>query len=301
VIFSFSSIHSSDVSRDFLVIWVAAVVIAAGFIAAIGWKDPSIYEEYPDDGWPDIGEAEIVFIGSSLTAHLVPVAEPASGVFGDHRLAAMLAVPGISERMTTRLLAYANDSGAKTVLVEINAYSQDYMEYSRSHPRLGEPFFSSRLARSFQELGARLTLNFKRLLFELPPAQLNFYKHPVDGGKSALHFQAVAPEDYYRLLPLEPAHPDELGRLLERARSTSTEVVFFLPPRPLSAVKLIGYAEFERIIEHASELAREFRVSLWYSPAGWPDNHFIDIKAHVNARGRERFLQELANWYGDRE
>jgi hypothetical protein len=280
---------------------VAAVVIAAGFITAIGWEGPSIYEGYPSEDLPNIGEAEIIFIGSSLTAHLVPGAAPASGVFGDHRLAAMLAVPGISEQMTTRLLAYAIESGAATVLVEINAYAHEYTRYSRSHPGLGEPAFTAQLARYFRELGASLTLNFKRLLVDTPHVPVTFYKDPVDGGNRTLNIKAVAAEHYYRLSCLQPAYPEELGRLLEEARSASIEVLFFAPPRPLSVVNLIGEAEFAKVIECISDVAQEFRVPVWYSPSGWPDDQFIDISAHANARGRARFLHELANWYGDRQ
>ena len=301
MISSSSSIQSSDVAREFLTIWVAALVIAAGFTIALLRQDPGIYEEYPGSGLPDVDGAEIVVIGSSLTAHLLPGPESAGGVLGDRRTSAMLAVPGISERLTTRLLAHAIGSGAETVLIEINAYVHDYSEYSRAHRGLGEPLFTMHLAGYFRDLGARLTLNFKRLFFAIAHAPVTFYENPVDGGKTALDFAAVASEDYYRLFSLEPAYPDELGKLLEKARAADTEVLFFSPPRPRSAVRLIGSAEFARMVEHVSDVAREFGVPVWYATSAWPDDQFIDIKAHVNARGRDRFLRELSRWYGDRK
>ena len=213
----------------------------------------------------------------------------------------MLAAPAISERLTTRLLAHAIESGAETILLEVNAYVHDYSDYSRGYLELGEPLFTAYLARYFRELGARLTVNFKRFWSDHPGAPVFFYKSPIDGGDSPLDLGAVAPEDYYRLIPLEPVHPGELRRLLERARATGTEVFFFSPPRPRSVVTLIGEAEFVRMMEHVSAVAEDLRVPLWYSSSGWPDDHFIDIKAHVNARGRARFLRELARWYGDRQ
>lgn len=298
---SSSSNHSSDVVREYLSIWMAATLIAAAFIIALLRETPDIYEEYPAAGMPDVDGAEIIFIGSSLTVHLLPVAESADGIFSDRRSAAMLAAPAISERLTTRLLAHALESGAETVMVEINAYVQDYSEYSRSSLPLGEPLFTIRLANRFRLLGARLTINFKRLFSDNPGAPVAFYKSPIDGGDSALDFGAVGSEDYYRLIPLEPVDPGELRSLLERARAAGTEVLLFYPPRPRSFVTLIGEAEFVRMIEHVSAVAEEFRVPLWYSSSGWPDDHFIDIKAHVNARGRARFLRELARWYGDRQ
>ena len=301
MISSSSSNHSSDVGRESLSIWVAAILIAAGFIIALLRETPGIYEEYPAAEMPDVDGAEIIFIGSSLTVHLLPATESGDGVLGDRRSVAMLAAPAISERLTTRLLAHAIESGAETVMIEVNAYVHDFSEYSRSDRPLGEPLFTIHLANRLRQLGARLTINFKRLFSDNPGVPVAFYKRPIDGGDSALDFGAVASEDYYRLIPLEPVDPGELRRLLERARAAGTEVLFFYPPRPRSAVRLTGEAEFARMVEHVSAVAGEFRVPLWYSSSGWPDDHFIDIKAHVNARGRARFLRDLARWYGDRQ
>jgi hypothetical protein len=262
--------------------------------------EPDLYQQYPKERLPQINDAEIVFIGSSLTAQCAAGEDSVSGVFGDQRTSVTLAVPGISERMTTRLVAHAIDSGAETVMVEINAYAHDYIEYSRNYPGLGEPLFTARLARYFRDLGERLTLNLKSLLFDPRRSPLAVHRNPMDLGNSTFDFKAVDSADYYRLLPVEPVYPDELGRVLERARSLNTQVFFFSPPRPLSVVKLIGDAEYARIIEHISTLARKFGVPVWYSPSGWPDDNFLDIHAHVNGRGRARFLHELANWYGGR-
>jgi hypothetical protein len=203
--------------------------------------------------------------------------------------------------MTDRLIAHAMESGAQTLFVEVNAYVQDYIEYSRSYLDLGEPVFTARLARSLREFGARVTMNFKHQVFGIPFPQKTFYPSPVNGGSGSFDFNGLAVEEYYRILELNPAYPTEIRRLIQAAGASGVDLIFFSPPRPASAVHMLGEDRFARMLAHTEDVADDLGVPLWYSSSGWPDDHFIDIAAHVNARGRDRFLAELSGWYGSRQ
>ena len=79
------------------------------------------------------------------------------------------------------------------------------------------------------------------------------------------------------------------------------EVLFYSPPRPLTSIRAIGSDGLEDLQQHVVKVADSFNVPLWISPLAWPDDHFMDILAHTNERGRIRFQKELADWHRKRQ
>jgi hypothetical protein len=272
--------------------WVAALSLAVGCILALLIIDRNTEVIYPGN-FASAMNANIVFIGSSLTAQALPVEDPEHGILGDGRSSAILSVAGLSERLSNQLLAHAIESGVETVLLEINPYAQD-------HRDLGEPAFLASGVRTIRETGARMR-SAVRPIFNLGP-------HPNHvirlGGRKfdrILEAKQLQANDYYGFLKIQPIYSDELQNLMARAREAKVEVIFFSPPRPQSTINVMGSAEFADLNSHLNRIAASFGVPLWYSPIPWPDDHFMDVLAHPNVRGRIRFQEELALWYGARQ
>jgi len=280
------------VTRIFAVIWVTALVLATACTLALLSGDYETEVQYPQD-FASALNLDIVFIGSSLTGNALPATELAHGVLGDGRSSAILSVDGISEWLTTRLLADAIDSGAETIFLEINAYAHNYANRA-------EPAFVSAITWAMREAGLRLTLKVKTLL-NLSQNRSRVVRLGAGKGDRTIDPEKLRPLDYYDFQKIEPAFGDELKVQLARARKVNVEVIFFSPPRPQSIVSMIGNEEFADLHSHLNHIATIYDVPLWYSPIPWPDDHFMDILAHTNVRGRLRFQKELAEWYGTRQ
>ena len=273
-------------------IWMAAISLAAAFVLAL----LSSYREAETQTPQDIASAlnvDIVFIGSSLTRHALPANGLTQGILEDGRTSTILSVPAISERHSTKLLAVAIDSGAETVFLEINAYAHVFIT-------LAEPELTGPMVKTLSDIAARMTFIVKSSLNMGRDARhiVLFGARKTDRTLDVEQLQA---KHYYRFLKTEPSYSAELQGQLLRARDTNVEVFFFSPPRPASAVSKMGKDEFADLHSHLHHISTLFDVPLWISPVAWPDDHFMDIFAHTNARGRIRFQKELTQWYKEKQ
>jgi hypothetical protein len=243
--------------------------------------------------FPSVENIEVTFIGSSLAGNALPTPVPENGVLGGARSCAILFVPAISEMLSTRLVAYAINSGVRTIFIEINAYATEYLT-------VDEPAILRSMTAGILQTGGRLTISVKALLKSDPKPD-----QTVDCGTPkpdrSLDAAQLSFQDFYRIHKTEPSHSDALRAVLARARDANVEVFFFYPPRPQSAVDMMGSGEFKDLNLHLERLADLYEVPLWYSPIPWPDDHFMDILAHTNERGRIRFQKELADWHRKRQ
>lgn len=279
-------------ARTFSAIWLSSIVLAAAFIVLVLEAYDEGAQQYPR-GFPPLAGAKIVFIGSSLTRFALPVPESKQGVLGDGRACAMFALPDISQQLSTRLLAHAVDAGAETVFLEINAYAHDYEHASEATPL-------NDMTRALRRTSNRLVSTVRSLLSGVPKKN---YTLACRARKTTRNLDAaqLLPGDFYRINPIEPSHPEALQGSLARARAAGVEVFFFSPPRPESLVENLGNEEYAALVAHLEGIAAKQGAPLWYSPAPWPDDHFMDILAHTNQRGRLRFQQELTRWYEARQ
>lgn len=277
-------------TRVFFWVWTASLTLAFVAILAllavyhtVGPRHSHLSELEMD--------VDIVFIGSSLAAHALPVGDLPRGVIEDGRTHEVFSAPGITEELSNKLLARAVDSGAQTIFVEINAYAHEMIP--TSEPALVGPFEPA-----MKEIGSRMTIAARSLLgMKSPPV------HIVSTGsrktERTLDPRGLQPSQFYWFLEHEPADPEELRDLLARAREAGVEVLFFSPPRPLTSIRAIGSDGLEDLQQHVVKVADSFNVPLWLSPLPWPDDHFMDINAHTNSLGRTRFQKELTQWYRD--
>jgi hypothetical protein len=201
----------------------------------------------------------------------------------------MLSVPGISEALSTHLLAHAMESGAETVFLEINAYAHEYLDEA-------EPAIAHLIVNGMREAGFRLAISVKSL-FRPVPMPNYVIKCRAGYANRTLDAAQLVPRDYYRFRLIKPTFAGELKSLLAQARESNVEVIFFSPPRPRSLAERLKDGEFAAFLAHLDDVAAAYDLPLWHAPAPWPDDHFMDILAHANERGRARFEQELAQWY----
>lgn len=237
--------------------------------------------------------SDIIFIGSSLTRSALPPIQPAPGYLEDGRSAAIVSIPGISEQYTTQLLAIAIDSGVQTVFLEINAYAHEYKRPLKS----GE---IASLSRFFSELGMKMT-RAVWWLFNLGPTKSEQVKTGANKKNKTLDVSQVEKGSFYWFQLIMPSLGDDFQTQLTRAKNANTEVIFFSPPRPESLFIETGHGGLSKLNDHVVRVASTYDVPIWYSPAPWPDDHFMDIMAHANELGRRRFQRELAQWYGSRK
>ena len=142
--------------RIFTGIWFTAILlslVSIYFLLSVGTNIDIRNQE----GFPPLANAEIIFIGSSLTENALPSSEPESGVLEDGRSCAVLHVPGISEKVSIRLLAYAIDSGVESIFLEITTYAQSYAN-------INQPLFLSSMTYRLRQTGKRLLINIRSLL-----------------------------------------------------------------------------------------------------------------------------------------
>ncbi len=272
-------------------IWVAAFSLAAMCILSLLAIDVEEELQY-SQSVATADHVNILFIGSSLTKSALPATEPTHGILGDGRSSDIRSVNDISERVSNTLLADAISSGAETVFLEINAYAHDYVQ-------LLEPAFLGPYVMTLRETDVKLKFVLKRLLNSRWGSTTVWLDRNI--ADQTLDVEQLQSNDFYRLLKIEPSNPDELQTLLAGARDVNVEVFFFSPPRPQSAVSMMGEDEFAALQSHIGRIAAFFGVPLWSSPGAWPDDHFMNIHAHTNVQGRKRFQEELAQWYGARQ
>lgn len=277
-------------TRDFVIIWATAFAIAAAGIVTL----LTIDDESKVDYSPSVASAEhfkILFIGSSLTKSALPEKDPPRGILGDDRAADIRYVFNIPERISNTLLGEAIDSGAETVFLEINAYAQHYVP-------LLEPRFLWPIIVELRETSVRLRYVIKRML-GLPHRSRTVWRER-SATNQTLDTRKIETNELYKLVAIEPSYPEDLQLLLKRARAADVEVFFFSPPRPQSIASAMEEEAFTALNAHIRHIAALYDVPLWASPDAWPDDHFMDIEAHANELGRQRFQQALAEWYGAR-
>ena len=274
-------------SRGLALIWCVVLALGtASFMAlAILGKDRSaIFGEIP--------AAPVIVIGSSLMRHAVPpLGEGADSLLGDGRAHARLAVSSITESQTVALLGLVLKTGAQTVLIEANPLAFDFAS-SAPVPDQGRirPVV---VMQSILDLSMQARAPLFGLLYSL---QLTEEAQQLD---AAFLVQPNVLAKNYPLHLRNPADPKALEAVLKTATTKGVSLILIAPPRSQLAANAMGTQATETLRQHFQALARRLDLPLFQPSAVWPNDHFIDA-AHMNRRGRARFMQELAQWWAHR-
>ncbi len=273
-------------------VWGAALVLAVGTGLALTRQgaDSAIRTAALPAALP---AAPVVVIGSSLMAHVVPWHSDAShSLLGDGRAHVRWAIGAISEAQTLQLVAGALQRGARTVLVEVHPLAFDFAFATPARDRTPLAMAKDLKARTREAAtGLRRLLN----LSPTPAPRLAVLDTEPD---TLDHPFKVPPRAFAYFYPLhlrEPDDPEAWAALVQRARQQDAAIILVAPPRSRSAADAMGTAAGEALQRHLAALAQELGMPMFQPGPVWPDDHFVD-HAHMNRRGRARFMQELARW-----
>lgn len=266
-------------------VWAGAVALAL-----LGVGIPSLAPIEPP---PDLRAAEVAFIGTSLTLQAVPLDAPPAGLLRDGRRHLRLAISAGSEEQMTALLEGAVAAGVREIFVEANPYLHSFRE---------RPWFLGLIAAGWQEavhdFGRSIRDSIRGLVTE---TRRGTWSHVSQNDVLRAHGEYDGDtSDLSRLYPLRfhlPKDPARLMRVLAEARQQGRRIVFIVFPRSTTAAAYLGAELAREQARYVNLLAQRYEVEVWDLSGPWPDNHFYD-QAHVNERGRERFLTILRQRYG---
>lgn len=273
-------------------VWGAALILAVGAGMALTRRDTD--SAIRAAALPaTLPNAPVVVIGSSLMAHAVAShGDGNDSLLGDGRAHVRWALGAISEAQTLQLVAGALQRGARTVLVEVHPLAFDFAFATRA-----SEFQPLTLANDFRRQSRQAASGLRHLLkLSPPPAPLQATLFPEPGNLDRLF--RVSPRMLALFYPLhlrEPADPMAWAALVQRARQQNAAIILLAPPRSRSAADSMGPAAGEALQRHLAARAQELGVPMFQPGPVWPDDHFVD-HAHMNRRGRARFMQELARW-----
>ncbi|MFO1255986.1 MAG: hypothetical protein U1E37_10000 [Sphingomonadaceae bacterium] len=230
--------------------------------------------------------APVAAIGSSLSVH----AMPAHFRLRDGREVRRIGISVASESDSLTLLEAGIDEHARLILLEAAPFVADFA--------FEQPKGCQAPARGLrQELRAgqvRLVDRLRRLFGE--PASLDGMREPV-GLDRAQEIDPVVMATFYPLTIHPPCEGERLARAVARAKAQGIRIVLLVPPRSPFGERLLGNAQSQQLTLRTRELANRLGLDLLEFGAGWSDAEFVD-HAHVNARGRARFLRQLDAWLG---
>lgn len=270
-------------SAPLVAVWLAATVIAVGFIRLTLECSPDTIT-LPTE-FDSAVTNNNVLVGSSLSWSALPAGDRYTNALDPTQRTVVATLDSISEAHSIQILQAAIAAGAHTVLLEVNALAHEYDGMRHFPP-------AATLASVLAETGKRLTLIVRKGV-GLP---LDDYGH-VRLGR--------VPADRQGFLLAGPASPRLFPRAiwdkraLEDALATASRrrirVLFFWPPLPEGGFvhESVRYNEIKR---HILNLAGEYGVPVWVPSTPWSDGLFLDNFGHLNAKGRKGFAAEIADW-----
>jgi hypothetical protein len=270
-------------SRGMASVWCAVIAlgITVSTTLALLGAGPSVVLS-------DIATAPVVVIGSSLMEHAVPpFGGKVSSLLGDGRAHARLAISSITEPQTVELLNLVLETEVQTVLIEANALAFDFA--SRKTTPDPTDIRPVAMMQSLLDLSTRARQPLRDLLNKRPLVS--------EAEKLDAPF-AVQSKTLLQNYPLRlrfPSNPEALNATLAVAASKGVALILIAPPRSQLAADAMGPQATEKLWLHFQTVARDLNLPLFQPAAVWPNEYFIDL-AHMNRRGRARFLQELAQW-----
>lgn len=274
--------------RQFAWIWSIAILTAVGALvslAALHQLKSTSYNELCET----VGLVETAFVGSSLTRAAVPVGgeitPPVLPGAGRH---VRFYRAGVTQDGLLDLVEGAEICGASVLFVEVNPLISRiiHRHASSTNNLLARIFTLSKNARKeFNILIRRQARN------EFGYLQLSTYLEGIFDGLAS----PIDPDYGIAVIPF--GFQDRWRKLLGQAQKAGTRIVLVEYPRSASASQMLGLEQQENLQTAARLLAEKEELLLFQTERGsWPDTYFAD-RAHMNANGRARFLQELNQWW----
>jgi len=193
----------------------------------------------------------------------------------------------MNETIETQFLNEAIDAKIPTIVLEIHPFTRELSGGQHRSKKFGAINFDRlevkmRNAAFHLRHGAKVLVNHMRGLSNQEAAELY---HSFNGDLSGYKY-------LYPVTLRFPKEPDKLRSALRRANESRLRVVLLTFPRSETLVNYLGETDVRADNENMEAFAKLFGLSLWRVADAWPDDHFSD-QAHMNARGRQRFVDAM--------
>lgn len=284
----------ADPCRQLRCVWVAVGFVLAFSLSALMMRAAVTWGGWETTTLPSPEDAPIVIIGSSLTAAMLSAVPQGESLLGDDRPHAAFTGNALDEINTMLLFEQAVANGTPTIMVEV-------MDFAVTSRRPGDPTAAPALT-VIDALSLYFRQRLKRALKVFPA----HHAGPVEPGapREEVFDPALFPASEVPVfLPSRGSEPEWLEHVVEEARDGGLEVVLFVTPLSVSALKRSERPAGNELMRDVSR--RLSRLSalgarVWVPEAAWPDRLFAD-PIHVNRRGGVAFAEALRDWYHTHE
>jgi hypothetical protein len=268
--------------------WSASVGLALCLFATFYVLGSSRYAYHHFDSEITRITSRTVVIGSSITGRAFPPIlsnEDNSLLKGVTRWT----VPGISFRETLYLSERALEKKIDRVLIEAGPLLR-VMNVGDPNRSLLQTLLRTTLdARVGLKLFFKLKIDFGGLQKEFPPELMRLTFRPTEDFKEDVDYSF-----------LDWKISTEINVLIDQARSKNIAIVLLSYPRAESSMQTSYHrSDLEVLREETRQFAEHYGLAYFSPDLLWDDAFFTD-RSHFNARGRERYLQELENWWAAR-
>lgn len=233
--------------------------------------------------------AAVAVIGSSLGVHAMPARFQLNDGRRVRRIG--LSVPSEDELLT--LFDAAIDERPRDVLLEAAPFLADFA--------FEQPKGCKVPARAFRQTlwaGQLAVVDRLRRLFG--------QRTSLDGMREPLRLDRAQEIDpavmatFYPLTIHAPCLEERLERAVARAKAQGIRVTLVAYPRSPFGKARLGTEQERELTEATRQLANRLGLDLFAPTQGWSDAEFVD-HAHLNARGRTRFMANLDAWLAGRK
>lgn len=198
-------------------------------------------------------------------------------------------VPGIRFGETLYLSKRALEQKIDRVLIEAGPLLRVMNVVDTKGPLLQTLLRTTGEARFGLKLFLKLKSDFRGLQQGVPPELMRLTFHPTEDFK-----------EYVNYVFLDWKISTEIEVLIDQARSKSIAIVLLSYPRAESSMQTsYRRSDLEVLREETRQLSEHYGLAYFSPDLLWDDAFFTD-RSHFNARGRERYLQELENWWAAR-
>ena len=273
-------------NRFLVFCWSASVGLALCLFATFYVLGSSRYAYHHFDSEITRNTSRTVVIGSSITGHAFPpilLNEDNSSLKGVTRWT----VPGISFGETLYLSERALEQEIDRVLIEAGPLLR-VTNVSDPNRYLLQTLLRTTLD---ARVGLKLLLkiDFGGLQEEIPPELMRLTFRPTEDFKEDVGYSF-----------LDWKISTEIEVLIDQARSKNIEIVLLSYPRAKSSTQTSYHrSDLEVLREKTRQFAEHYGLAYFSPDLLWDDAFFTD-RSHFNARGRERYFQEIENWWSAR-
>ena len=228
--------------------------------------------------------AQVVAIGSSLTAHALPESFTLSDGRTVHRIG--IGIPSEDQLLT--LLESGIDEDARSIMLEVTPFIADFA-FARQQGCLAP---AMELRQHLRRVRVGMVDRLRRLIGLR--VSLDGMAEPTDLYLPQRNEPAVM-ATLYPLTIHPPCQDQRLRQAIGRAEQLGIRVDLMLLPRSPLGGAALGAVQARQLQDQARALAASVGVDLLVPAAGWSNADFTD-NAHLGAKGRVRFVKILDAW-----